>query len=120
MLQYGANLLDGDAGKPFNELRYECAVFEVLEERCDRHPSSSKHPGATHALRIALDGRACGPINHDVNDTTRAQTTKTANAAIDRPETAARSAAVEGPCRIACWARARKEHGWERSLRYGP
>ena len=30
------------------------------------------------------------------------------NAAIDRPETAARSAAVEGPGRIACWAAIRK------------
>jgi hypothetical protein len=28
----------------------------------------------------------------------------TPNAAIDRRSTAARSAAVEGPCRIACWA----------------
>ena len=79
MLQDGANLLDDDAGKPFNELRYECAVFKVLEERCDRHPSAAKHPSAAHALRIALDGRACGPINHDLNDTTRTQITKTAN-----------------------------------------
>lgn len=29
---------------------------------------------------------------------------KTPNAAIDRPATAARSDAVDGPCRIACWA----------------
>jgi hypothetical protein len=28
----------------------------------------------------------------------------TSNAAIDRPSTAALRAAVEGPCRIACWA----------------
>ena len=104
MLQYGANLLNRDAGEPLNELRYERAVFEVLEERCHRHSSAAKHPSPTHALRIAFDGRACGPINHDVNDTTRTQTTKTANAAIDRPSTAGRSAAVEGPCRIACWA----------------
>ncbi len=65
MLQYGANLLNGDAGKPLNELRYECAVFKVLEERCDRHPSAAKHPGSTHALGIAFDGRACRPINHE-------------------------------------------------------
>ena len=35
MLQYGANLLDGDTRKPFDELRYECAVLEVLEEGRD-------------------------------------------------------------------------------------
>ena len=78
MLQYGANLLDGNAGKPLNELRYERAVFEVLEERCDRNPSTAKHPSPTHALRIAFDSRAFGPINHEANDTTGTQTTKTA------------------------------------------
>jgi len=80
MLQYGANLFNSNAGKPLNELRYECAVFEVLEERCDRHPSAAKHPSSTHALRIALDSGACRPINHEVDDTTGTQTTKTANA----------------------------------------
>lgn len=30
--------------------------------------------------------------------------TRTPNATIDRPETAARSDAVEGPRRIVCWA----------------
>jgi hypothetical protein len=93
MLQYGANLLNGNAGKPLNELRYERAVFEVLEECCDRHPSAAKHPSPTHALRIALDGRACRPINHEVDDTTGTQTTKTANAAHQRAATDA-----EGGC----------------------
>lgn len=82
MRQYGANLINGDAGKPLNELRYECAVFEVLEECCDRHPSAAERPGSAHALRIAFDSRACGPINHELHDTTRTQTTKTANARI--------------------------------------
>ena len=84
MLQYGANLLNSNAGKPLNELRYERAVFEVLEERRNRHSSTAKHPGPTHALRIAFDGRACGPINHGANDTTGTQTTKTANATVHR------------------------------------
>jgi hypothetical protein len=79
MLQYGANLLNGDAGEPLNELRHERTVFEVLEECCDRHPSVAKHPSPAHAFRIALDGRACGPINHDVDDTTGTQTAKTPN-----------------------------------------
>jgi len=94
MLQYGANLLNGDAGKPLNELRYERTVFEVLEKRCNRHPSAAKHPSSTHALRIAFDGGACGPINHEVNDTTRTQTTKTANAGNNLPANSKRSAAV--------------------------
>jgi hypothetical protein len=79
MLQYGANLLNGDAGKPLNELRYERAVFEVLKERCDRHPSAAEYPSPTHTLRIAFDGRACGPVNHKMNDTIGTQTKKTAN-----------------------------------------
>ena len=79
MLQYGAYLLNGDAGKPFNELRYERAIFEVLEEGGDRHSSAVKHPSPAHALRIAFDSRACRPINHELNDTTHTETTKTSN-----------------------------------------
>jgi len=109
MLQYGANLLNRDAGEPLNELRYERAVFEVLEERCHRHSSAAKHPSPTHALRIAFDGRACGPINHDVNDTTRTQTTKTANAHANRaPRSEAtrvpKSAALGRSGSACCWA----------------
>jgi hypothetical protein len=36
--------------------------------------------------------------------TKASMSSKPPNAAIDRPSTAARSAAVEGPCRMACWA----------------
>jgi len=97
MLQYGANLLNRDAGEPLNELRYERAVFEVLEERCHRHSSAAKHPSPTHALRIAFDGRACGPINHDVNDTTRTQTTKTANARAQGPADSGNAAVGRSP-----------------------
>ena len=48
--------------------------------------------------------------------------TQAANAAIDRPETAARSDAVGGPRRIACWATAsfddliRPLQRWTRNL----
>jgi hypothetical protein len=62
MLQDGANLLDGDAREPLNELGYECAVFEVLEERRNRHSGAAKYPGAAHALRVAFNGRTGGPI----------------------------------------------------------
>ena len=31
MFKHGANLFQGDAGKPFHELSYRRAVFEILE-----------------------------------------------------------------------------------------
>ena len=112
MLQYGANLLNGDAGKPLNELRYERAIFEVLEESCHRHPSAAKHPSSTHALRIAVDSRACGPVNHELDDTTRAQITKTSNAGHNRAPArearrepnSERSDAVRRSGSCPCWA----------------
>jgi hypothetical protein len=73
MLQDGANLLYGDARKPFNGLRYECTVLEVLEERRDRHSGSTKYPSATHAFGIAFNGRTCGPIDHGLHGTTGAE-----------------------------------------------
>ena len=69
MLQYGANLLNGDAGKPLNELRYERPIFEVLEEGGHWHSSAAEHPCTAHSLRIALDSRTRGPINHEIDDT---------------------------------------------------
>jgi len=85
MLQYGANLLNCDAGEPLNELRYERPIFEILEERCDGHSGTTKYPGATHALGIAFDRRTCGPVNHGLHGTTGSQTAKTANASLYPP-----------------------------------
>jgi len=70
VLQHGADLLDSDAGKPFNELRYERAVFEVLEESCHWYPSAAKHPSSAQAVRVAFDSRACGPVDHELDDIT--------------------------------------------------
>jgi len=85
MLQYGAYLLNSDAWKPFNELRYERAVFQVLEEGGNRYSSAAKHPSPAHTLRIALHSRACRPVNHELNDTTHTQTTKTPNESVEKP-----------------------------------
>jgi hypothetical protein len=92
MLQNGANLLDGDAREPLNELRYECAVFEVLEKGRDRHSGAAKYPGATNALGIALNGQTSGPVNHRRHGTTGAE--ETANV---RAEGAPRSEATRVP-----------------------
>ena len=80
MLQDGANLLNGDAREPLNELGYECAVFEVLEERRDRHSGAAKYPGAAHALRVAFNGRTGGPIDHRLHGTTGTEETANAGA----------------------------------------
>ena len=70
MFQHGANLLDSDSREPFNELGHQGAVLEVLKERCDLHSRPAKHPGATHALRVAFNGRTGRPINHVLDGTT--------------------------------------------------
>ena len=57
MLQHGANLFHIDAWEPLNKLRYQRTVFEILEQRCDRHPSTGKHPRAAYPFRIALNRR---------------------------------------------------------------
>ena len=75
MLQDGPNLLDGHARKPLDELRYKCTVFEVLEERCDRHSRAPKNPGTTHALGVPFNGRTCGPIDHILDGTTTMEET---------------------------------------------
>ena len=67
MLQDGANLLDGDAVEPLNELRYERAVFEVLEERRHRDSGAAKYPDTAHSLVIAFNRRTSGPIDHNRN-----------------------------------------------------
>lgn len=64
MLQDCAHLLRGHTREPFHELRHLGAVFQVLEEGRYRYTCAPKHPGAADALRIALDHRAGGPVNH--------------------------------------------------------
>ncbi len=73
MLQHGANLLQRDAREPLDELRHECAVFEVLEQRRHGYPRTAKHPNTAHALRVALDGWTGRPIDHEAHRTTAAR-----------------------------------------------
>ena len=80
MLQHGASLLDGDSGEPLDELRYEGTIFEVLEERGDRHPGTAEHPRITHAFGVAFNSRAGRPIDHAANGTTGRN--QTANAVV--------------------------------------
>jgi hypothetical protein len=101
MLQDGANLLDGDAREPLNELRYECAVFEVLEKGRDRHSGAAKYPGATHALGIALNGQTSRPVNHRLHGTTGAE--ETANAGANRGPNSGPEPAVWDSGSARCW-----------------
>jgi len=57
MLEDGANLIDGDAGKPLDKLCRRSAALEVLEQRGNRDPSPSEYPNAANPGRITLD---CG------------------------------------------------------------
>ena len=70
MLQHGASLLYGDSREPLDELGYEGTIFEVLEERGNRHPGTTEHPRTIHAFRVALNSWAGGPIDHAANGTT--------------------------------------------------
>ena len=70
MLQHGASLLDSYARKPLDELRYEGAILEILEERGDRHPGTAEYPRTTHAFGVAFNSRAGRPINHELDGTT--------------------------------------------------
>ena len=42
--------------QPFDELRYQRAVFEVREQGSDRYARAAKHPSAAHAVRVSLNG----------------------------------------------------------------
>jgi hypothetical protein len=70
MLENRANLLKRNTRKPLHELRDQSAVFEVLEQGCDRHAGSAEEPSSAHAFGIPLDGGTRGPIDHAVNGTT--------------------------------------------------
>ena len=64
MLQDVPDLFHSDARKPLDKLRYERTVFQIFEQRCNRHSRPAEYPSATDALRIAFYRRARGPINH--------------------------------------------------------
>jgi hypothetical protein len=78
VLQNCADLLQGHAGKPLDELRCQRTVLEVLEKRCNWYSSTSKHPCSADAVWVALDCGASRPIDHGRDASTSAL--ETANA----------------------------------------
>jgi hypothetical protein len=64
MFQHGANLLEGDARKPLNELGDLRAILQILEQRGNWDPGTDKYPCAPNPTWVALDGSTCRPINH--------------------------------------------------------
>ena len=70
MLQDSASLVDGNAREPLYELVYRGIVFEVLEERCDRHTRTTEYPRAAQDSMILFHSGARRPINHANNRST--------------------------------------------------
>jgi hypothetical protein len=60
------------AGEPLDELMDGRVVFQVFEERSHRHSGAAKNPSATYASGVAINGSACGPVNHQKDASTRA------------------------------------------------
>ena len=58
MVEDSTDLIKRSAGKPFDELRDLCPIFEVFEECRYRHASPAEYPCAADAPWITLDGRA--------------------------------------------------------------
>jgi hypothetical protein len=58
VIEYSANLLGGDPGKPIDELGDRRTVFKILEQGRYRYASASENPGAAHALRVPIDSKA--------------------------------------------------------------
>ncbi len=56
MLKNGANLLQGNARKPLNEVGDLRAVFKVLKERRDGHARTPEHPRAADAAWVPFNG----------------------------------------------------------------
>ena len=71
MLEHDTGLLQGDAGKPIDELMNRGVVFEVLEERGHGYASAKKDPSAAHSGGVLLDNSAGRPIDHGQNASTR-------------------------------------------------
>ena len=70
VIKYGSNLHERHAGEPFDELRNEGAVLEILEKRGNGHASATEYPRSADTLRVTLDHRARRPVNHGENGST--------------------------------------------------
>ena len=64
VLENGADLIERDTGEQLHELCQWNGIFEILEESGNGHASTSKHPRAAYAVRIAFDSRASRPVDH--------------------------------------------------------
>ena len=64
VLQDRVNLLRSGPFEPFDEVVDRGSIFQVLEQRGDRHSRTAKDPCATHTLGIAFDSGAGVPVDH--------------------------------------------------------
>src|SRR5207253_10181459 len=64
VLEHGADLIERDTREQLHELCQWNSIFEILEESGNGHASTSKHPRAAYAIRIAFDSRASRPVDH--------------------------------------------------------
>jgi hypothetical protein len=56
-VQHRRDLFAGQV-EPFDDLFYAGPRFEILENRCDRHPRTTKDPRPAYLSGYALDSRA--------------------------------------------------------------
>jgi hypothetical protein len=70
VFEHGADLVERYARKPPDELGNIGAVLEVFEQRRHRYARAVKHPRPADTVRIALDRRTTGPIDHAANAST--------------------------------------------------
>src|SRR5687768_17174231 len=66
MLEHGANLVERDSRKPFDNIRQRGARFEILEQGSNRHAGTPEDPGSAHTLRIPLHRGTGRPVNHAI------------------------------------------------------
>jgi len=58
------NLLASHAGKPLKEIIHPRAIFQVLEQRLDRHSCALEDPGTADLPRGPFDRRTLTPVKH--------------------------------------------------------
>src|SRR6266446_7460723 len=68
VFEHRRNLFISYARKPFQELTYRSAGFQVFEESSNGHASSAKNPRAAYFVLRALNLSAIGPIQHADHD----------------------------------------------------
>ena len=70
MIKYRPRLLQCHPGKPFDELRYQSTIFEILEKCGNGHAGTAKYPSAADTRGVSLYSWAGRPINHVENGST--------------------------------------------------